>query len=206
MIFADTLLRILLYWGGGLNKQGLLLIPSGINDNDLEILRRFHLTRTEFFNAVSLIATAEYNHYPRVLITWCYKGRWKKAHHRITGMMLQDIPVYVNMQSLSAGEIFAAVHEAKSSLAHKDYPYISLDEKMLAEDKLCVLYQRNIYESWLKIICEEKLVDMANKKAGSQNILDVEIMETYHCIDMMFDYAAHRYKPESIQKINGGRL
>ena len=121
--------------------------------------------------------------------------------------MLQDIPVYVNMQSLSAGEIFAAVHEqAKSSLAHKDYPYISLDEKMLAEDKLCVLYQRNIYESWLKIICEEKLVDMANKKAGSQNILDVEIMETYHCIDMMFDYAAHRYKPESIQKINGGRL
>ncbi|MBQ7215440.1 MAG: hypothetical protein IJS39_05595 [Synergistaceae bacterium] len=86
-----------------------MLIPSGINDNDLEILRKYHLNCTEFFNAVSLTPTAEYNHNPRVLITWSCKDRCKKAHHSTTGMMLQDIPVYANMQSLSAGEIFAAV-------------------------------------------------------------------------------------------------
>ncbi len=208
--------------GEGYNKQGLLLIPSGIIDNDLEILRRFHLTRTEFFTTVSLIATSEYNHDPRVLITWCYKGRWKKEHHSITGMMLQDMPVYVNMQSLSFSEIFAAVREqAKVCLRHKDYPYTSLDGKMLEDDKLCVIYQGRIYEAWQKIICEEKLVDMDNKKAGSQNILDIEIMEADHRIDLLFDYAAHRYRPESIQRfadmfvrtthdllsaMNGGRL
>ena len=56
---------------------------------------------------------------------------------------------------------FAAVREqTKSCLAHKDYPYTSLDEKMLEDDKLCVIYQGKIYESRKKIICEEKLVDM----------------------------------------------
>ena len=41
---------------------------------------------------------------------------------------------------------------------------------------------------------------MENKKAGSQNILDIEIYETPNGIDLLFDYAAHRYKPESIQR------
>lgn len=39
------------------------------------------------------------------------------------------------------GENFATVREqTKSCLAHKNSPYTSLDEKMLEDDKLCVLY------------------------------------------------------------------
>ena len=185
---------------GGQNKQGLLQIPAGVTDNGLDILRRFHLTHTEFFNAVSLIATAEYNHDPRVLITWCYRGRWKKEHHRIVGMMIQDIPVYVNMQGLSAGEILAAVREqTKSCLAHRDYPYASLDEKMLEDDNLCVLYHGNLHNTYF-IDLFEKSIEIQNKKTGSENILNIEIEDNANGIDLLFDYAAHRYNPESIQR------
>ena len=185
---------------GGQNRQGLLSVNTGIHTEALEILRKYRLTHTEFFNAVSLIATAEYNHDPRVLITWCYKGRYKKAHHSIVGMMLQDIPVYVNMQGLSSSDIFAAVREqTKSCLAHRDYPYTSLDEKMLNDDNLCVIYHGRIHDAY-SIDIFEGFVEIENKKAGSENILDIEIEETDHGLDMLFNYAAHRYKPESIQR------
>ena len=52
---------------------------------------------------------------------------------------------------------FAAVREqTKSCLAHKDYPYTSLDEKMLEDDKLCVIYQGKIYESRKKKLYVKK--------------------------------------------------
>ena len=197
-------------------------VHTGIHTEALEILRKYRLSHTEFFNAVSLIATAEYNHDPRVLITWSYKGRCKKVHHSIVGMMLQDIPVYVNMQGLSPSDIFAAVREqTKSCLAHKDYPYTSLDEKMLEDDKLCVIYHGKIHDAYSIDIFTNGFVEIENKKAGSQNILDIEIEETDHGLDLLFDYAAHRYKHESIQrfadmfvrithdllsKMNGGNL
>ena len=114
--------------------------------------------------------------------------------------MVKDIPVYINMQGLSPSEIFAAVHEqTKKCLAHKDYPYTLLDEKMLEDDNLYVLYQGRMSEPQ-KSICEDKLLDMENKKAGQENILDIEINETDHGLDILFYYAAGRYKHESIQR------
>ncbi|MBQ7215439.1 MAG: hypothetical protein IJS39_05590 [Synergistaceae bacterium] len=47
---------------------------------------------------------------------------------------------------------------------------------MLEEDKLCVVYQGQTYDAY-STGTFENFVDMENKKASSQNILDIEIME-----------------------------
>ena len=190
--------------GVGTNQQGLLRVSSGLNDDNLDVLRHWHLTRTEFFIAVSLFATAEYNLNPSVLITWCNKGRWKKEHHRITGMMIQDMPAFLNVEGLSPEEIASSVRQqVKGCMLHRDYPYASLDERMLADENLCLIYQGRIFTDGPKIPLFAGLLEMQNKHAGSDNILNVEVLETDAGIDLLFDYAVHRYKRTSIERFAG---
>ena len=187
--------------GGGLNKQGLLSVRSGLADDSLDVLKRYHLTHTEFFIALSLFATAEYNLNPSVLITWCNKGRWKRKHHRITGMMIQDMPAFLNVEGLSIADIASSVRQqVKGCMLHRDYPYMSLDEKMLENENLCLIYQGRLYTDGPVIPLIAELLEMQNKHAGSQNILDIEVIETDDGIDLLFNYAAHMYKPESIER------
>ena len=187
--------------GGGLNKQGLLSVRSGLADDSLDVLKRYHLTHTEFFIALSLFATAEYNLNPSVLITWCNKGRWKRKHHRITGMMIQDMPAFLNVEGLSIADIASSVRQqVKGCMLHRDYPYMLLDEKMLENENLCLIYQGRLYTDGPVIPLIAELLEMQNKHAGSQNILDIEVIETDDGIDLLFNYAAHMYKPESIER------
>ena len=71
---------------------------------------------------------------------------------------------------------------------------------MLEDDKLCVIYQGNIYTAGPDINIFDGLIDMRNKYSGSQNIIDVEVIESQTGIELLFDYAAHKYKKESIEK------
>ena len=190
--------------GGGHNKQGLLKVSTGLNDDSFDALRSYHLTRTEFFIAISLLATAEYNLNPSVLITWCNKGRWKKEHHRITGMMIQDMPAFLNVEGLSPAEIASSVRQqVKGCMLHRDYPYASLDTRMLADENLCLIYQDRIFTDGPKIPLFAGLLEMQNKHAGSENIFNVEVLETDAGIDLLFDYAVHRYKRTSIERFAG---
>ena len=85
-------------------------------------------------------------------------------------------------------------------MLHRDYPYMSLDEKMLENENLCLIYQGRLYTDGPVIPLIAELLEMQNKHAGSQNILDIEVIETDDGIDLLFNYAAHMYKPESIER------
>ena len=192
------------YDSGGRNGQGVLRVSSGLNDDSFGVLKQWHLTRTEFFLAVSLLATAEYNLNPSVLITWCSKGRWKKEYRRSTGMMTQDMPAFLNVDGLTPEEIASSVREqVKGCMLHHDYPYMSLDERMLADDNLCFLYQGRLYTDGPVIPLSAGMADMKNKYSAAENILDVEAIETDLGIDLLFDYNAGRYKRESIERFAG---
>lgn len=187
----------------GQNRQGLFRIKTGITESDLEILRHYHLTRTEFFTAASLLATAEYNHDSRVIITWTHNGRHSKKYHSMVGLTIEDIPAAMNLAGMTADEIFASVREQfRECLRHRYYPYAVLDEAMMEDDNLCVIYQGRIYSDGPVIDIFDGLIGMKNKYAASQNILDVEILEADGGIELMFNYAAHRYKSESIERFS----
>ena len=180
-------------WGG--NKQGLLLRHSGITLEDLAGLRQLHLNNTKFFLAISLLATSEYNHNQNIIHTWTYNGRFRKEHKNIVGFMFQDLPVKLEQ------DVFASVRrQTKECIIHKNYPYTSLDEHFLEDDKLCFMYNGRLYFDGPLIDISDGLVEMQHSYAGSQNILDVEVLEADDGIDLLFDYAAHRYKPESIER------
>ena len=203
MTFADTRLLIIRK-GGGLNQQGLLRVSSGLKNDSFDALRSYHLTRTELFIAISLLATAEYNLNPSVLITWCNKGRWKREHHRITGMMTQDMPAFLNIEGLLPEEIASSVRQqVKGCMLHRDYPYALLNERMLADENLCLIYQGRIFTDAPKIPLCVGFVEMRNKYAASENILDIEVRESDSGIDLLFVYNAGRYKAESIERFAG---
>ena len=88
----------------------------------------------------------------------------------------------------------------KECIAHRDYPYTSIDKHFLEDDKLCVMRNGRLYTDGPVIPLFAELLEMRNKYAGSQNILDIEVIDTDDGIDWLFNYAAHRYKPESIER------
>ena len=168
IIYADTLLQILRKGG---NKQGLLLRHSGITLEDLAGLRQLHLNNTKFFLAISLLATSEYNHNQNIIHTWTYNGRFRKEHKNIVGFMFQDLPVKLEQ------DVFASVRrQTKECIIHKNYPYTSLDEHFLEDDKLCFMYNGRLYFDGPLIDISDGLIEMQHSYAGSQNILDVEVL------------------------------
>ncbi|MBR0233822.1 MAG: hypothetical protein IJQ99_10030 [Synergistaceae bacterium] len=187
------------------NTQGLLFREVDFCQSDLEILKNYHLTYNEFFSAISLLSTAIFNNSENVINTWTYKGRWKKSHHNIVGNMILDMPVALNLQNLTVNQIFESVREQlKGSLLHRDYSYTMLDEKILRDDILCFIYHGNLYDVPAKINLFESMVidfnDFSKGSGTSDNIIDVELRQDDDKLLFLTDYAANKYKPETIEK------
>ena len=187
------------------NTQGLLFREVDFCQSDLEILKNYHLTYNEFFSAISLLSTAIFNNSENVINTWTYKGRWKKSHHNIVGNMILDMPVALNLQNLTVNQIFESVREQlKGSLLHRDYSYTLLDEKILEDDILCFIYHGNLYDVPAKINLFESMVldfnDFSKGSGASDNIIDVELRQDDDKLLFLTDYAANKYKHETIEK------
>ena len=187
------------------NAQGLLFRDIEIFEGDLDILKNYHLTYNEFFSAISLLSTALFNNAENVLNTWTYKGRWKKFHHNIIGNMIMDMPLALNLKNITVNQIFKSIREqVKGSLLHRDYSYTMLDEKILQDDILCFIYHSGLYDVPAKINLFESMVidfnDFSKGNGTSDNIIDVELRQDDDKFLLLTDYAAHKYKYETVEK------
>ena len=199
--------------GENKNKQGILLRDTDILEGDLEILKNYYLTYNEFFSIISLLSTAMFNNSENVISTWTYKGRWEKSHRNIVGAMIMDMPLALNLKDMTVKQVFRSIREqVKGSLLHRDYPYTSLDKNILKDDILCVIDQGKTYD----IVNNPKLVNVFEKilklnsgnrgiggsDGGSDNVIDVDFSINQGHVQIVFDYAAHKYKSETIKKFS----
>ena len=187
------------------NQQGLLFRDVEIRESDLEILKNYHLTYNEFFSVISLLSTALFNNSENVINTWTYKGRWQKSHHGIIGNMIMDMPLALKLKNMTVNQIFKSVREqVKGSLLHRDYPYTMLNEKILEDDILCFIYHGELYDVPSQInLFQSMEIDFNDDSKGagaSGNVLNAEIRHNDDGFLLLCDYAAHKYKPETIEK------
>lgn len=189
--------------GNGKNEQGFLFRDIDFSDNDWQILREYNLTQNDFFIIVSLLSTAIFNNSENVMNKWTYKGRWTKQHRNIIGNMIMKMPVALKLKNMTISQIFKSVREqVKGSLSHRDYSYIHLDKKILEDDILCSTYQSDLYSVPSKInLFESMAADLeTNGYNVSDNIMYTEFRNQDKQFFILFDYAAHKYKSETVDK------
>lgn len=181
-------------------RQGVSVFQTGITAEELDILRKCHVTHNDFFITAALLATASFNHTPNVMHTWAYHGRNKKELRNIIGLLLKDLPVALSLEGMTIGQVFTSIREqVKGGLRHMDYPYELLNDKCLADDDLCIIYQGSLYCTFDDISLFDKFIKTSSKHDTCENIFDADIRDTYGKIELVFSYSADRYKPQTVE-------
>jgi hypothetical protein len=98
-------------------------------------------------------------------------------------------------------DIFAEVQEqVQNGIKHSCYPYIEINPMVVDGDVTGVLYQRDLRDvgDFGGLTVEE--IEIHQNKAASQTILDIQILDGEDGLQYVFDYAASRYKKETMSE------
>ena len=86
----------------------------------------------------------------------------------------------------------------KNGIKYSCYPYNEIEAPPVDDDDTCVLYQRDLRDvgDFGGLTVEE--IEIRQNKAASQSVLDIQILDGEDGLQYVFDYAASRYKKETM--------
>ena len=182
------------------DKEVFVMLP--INEQQLDAIgEKYGISRNGFFITVSAIANAIYEQKSDIMLSWIYNGRNDLSEMSSVGLLFRNLPVGIKFNKSDTLKALYedVVEQVNSGIEHSCYPYVESNNNVIEDDLACVLYQddlRNLDEV-PGLIGE---VELDNEKLAAQNIMDIEILNKDEGIVMMIDYAASRYKEESIDR------
>lgn len=183
------------------NKSDEVFAPLPIDQEKYAMLLKIRaLTPNAFFVAADLLATAFYNRYRHIMISWIYNGRSSANEESTVGLMFRNLPVGVSLTpKLKISDLYDdVVDQINQGIEHSVYPFIEQSSGVVEDDMQCVLYQddlRNVLDM-PGLLGEEEL---PNKYAAAQNILDMEFLNSADGLQVMMDYAASRYDKHTVE-------
>lgn len=184
------------------NVSNEIILPLPIDSEKYtRLLKLNSLSPNAFFVTANMLATAFYNRHKDIMMSWVYNGRVEMNEMSTVGLMIKDLPVAVRLKKeLKLSDLFAdVVEQINKGIEHSCYAAVDINSRIVEDDTVCVLYQDDLRE-----IGEMPgllgNVDIEHNQAASQNILDVEILNTPEGIEILLDYAASRYDESSIEK------
>ena len=187
--------------------QGLLQQPLPISAAALDAHCRNHgISRNVFFDTAALLATAAYNHNPRVMLTWTYHGRGSAADCATVGCLLQDCPLAADFsRPMTLDELYRDVRgQVEQGIAHRAFPYTLRSFPPTQDDLACVFYQddlRQIGGEWSDLY--ERVLDISPADGRVQNVLDIEFtVDDNGGLDVLLDYDADRYSATSMKRFH----
>ncbi len=185
------------------NEMGELFAPLGILQPQMNAMEKaYKISRNEFFITVAALAISIYNRAPDVKISWIYNGREDMENMTTVGLLFRDLPVGIRFKDGDTlRNVFADVHEqVQKGIEHSCYPYV--DSRNQAGESECayLLYQQDIRDMGGKEDFDVEMVDIRQNQAASQTILDMEILDGADGLTLMIDFAASRYKEESMER------
>ena len=88
----------------------------------------------------------------------------------------------------------------QKGIEHSCYPYV--DSRNSVNDGECayLLYQQDIRDMGGMDGFDIEMVDIRQNQAASQTILDMEILDGAEGLTLMIDFAASRYREESMER------
>ena len=185
------------------NEMGELFAPLGILQPQMNAMEKaYKISRNEFFITVAALAISIYNSAPDVKISWIYNGREDLQNMTTVGLLFRDLPIGIRFKdSDTLRNVFADVHEqVQKGIEHSCYPYV--DSRNSVNDGECayLLYQQDIRDMGGMDGFDIEMVDIRQNQAASQTILDMEILDGAEGLTLMIDFAASRYREESMER------
>ena len=158
------------------------------------------VSRNEFYIAATLLAIAINTNKNDVHVSWIYNGRDDLASTSSVGLLCRELSVALRLNNKTTlRDIFTEIHEqVRNGIKYSCYPYMATVPQDDEGDIACVLYQRNIREADDFNGMNVKKVEIAQNNAAAQSVLDVQIYDDEDGLQYVFDYAASRYKQETM--------
>ena len=184
------------------NEMGELFAPLGILQPQMNAMERaYKISRNEFFITVAALAISLYNDAPDVKISWIYNGREDLQNMTTVGLLFRDLPVGLRLKdSDTLRNVFADVHEqVQKGIEHSCYPYVDSQNQVGNGECAYLLYQQDIRDMGSLEGFDVETVEIRQNQAASQTILDMEILDGEGGLTLMIDFAASRYKEESME-------
>ena len=118
------------------------------------------------------------------------------------GLLFRDLPVGLRFHDGDTlRNVFADVHEqVQKGIEYSCYPYVDTRNEVGDSECAYLLYQRDIRDMGGMDGFDIEMVDIRQNQAASQTILDMEILDGSEGLTLMIDFAASRYREESIQR------
>ena len=186
------------------NELGEIFTPLGIEQPQMAAMERhYHISRNEFFIAVALLSICLYNKKNDIMISWIYNGREDLEMMSTVGLLFRDLPLAVRFNDkMTINDLFQDVHEqVKGGIEHSCYSYVDTHNQVGSEEAAYLLYQQDIRDmSGAGGGMNIETISIRQNQAASQTILDMEILDGSDGLVLMIDYAASRYKQESMEK------
>ena len=185
------------------NKLGELSCAAEVMPAELSLLeKKYMLTRNEFYIAVTLLAIAISTNAHDVRASWVYNGRDDLVSSSSVGLFFRDLPVALRLNAeMTLRDIFAEVHEqVQNGIKYSCYPYNEIEAPPVDDDDTCILYQRDLRDIGDFGGLDVEQIDIRQNKAASQTVLDIQILDGEAGLQYVFDYAASRYKKETMSE------
>ena len=185
------------------NEMGELFADMGIEQPQMAAMeRRYKITRNEFFITVAALAIAFYNKANDIKLSWIYNGREDLQMMNTVGLLFRDLPIGLRLQDdHTIRNIFSNIHDqVQKGIEHSCYPYVDTHNQVGGNESAYLLYQQDIRDmGGMEGGIDIETVEVRQNQAASQTILDMEILDGSDGLKLMIDYAASRYKDESIE-------
>lgn len=183
------------------NKLGELSCEAKVLPAELALLeKKYMVTRNEFYIAATLLAIAISTKANDVQVSWIYNGRDDLVASSSIGLFFRDLPVALRLKNgTTLRDVFSEVHEqVQNGIKHSCYPYNQIDASAVEDDDTCILYQRDLREIGDFGGLNVEQMEIRQNKAASQAVLDIQILDGEAGLQYVFDYAASRYKQETM--------
>jgi hypothetical protein len=185
------------------NKLGELSCEAEVLPEELSLLeKKYMVTRNEFYIAATLLAIAISTNSHDVQVSWIYNGRDDLIASSSIGLFFRDLPVALRLNDkMTLRDIFAEVQEqVKNGIKYSCYSYNEIEAPPVDDDDTCILYQRDLRDIGDFGGLDVEQIDIRQNKAASQTVLDIQILDGEDGLQYVFDYAASRYKEDTMSE------
>ncbi len=185
------------------NQVGSYSVDLNARDAALTALEeQSGIGRNAFFNTVVLLTLAIYNRRPNVQCSWTYNGRDDTIKSSMVGLLLKDLPIMLRLRRKDTVEdLYQSIKDQIArDLAYSFYPYTTQNIRIIEDDRICFLYQRNIRDAGGT---EIETVEIRQNASASENVFDVQVLDDSNGLSLTLDYAASLYRKESVERFAG---
>ncbi|MBP5216223.1 MAG: hypothetical protein J6038_00120, partial [Bacilli bacterium] len=185
------------------NDMGELFVPLGIEQPQMQAMeRQYRISRNEFFISVAILAIAIYNKKDAIKLSWIYNGREDLSMMSTVGLLFRDLPIGVRLNDkMTLRDLFQEVHsQVQGGIEHSCYAYVDTHNQVGGNEAAYLLYQQDIRDMGGMEGMNIEPIEIRQNQAASQTILDMEVLDGKDGLILMIDYAASRYKQESMER------